>query len=644
MFKSGYIKQWLWPLVVNFLLLLGLYFICRIAFLLENWKRFSDLDMGTLWAAFRGGLRFDFSAICYVNSLFVLLFIGQLLFYRRWYQQLQKWLFIVTNAICIGANLTDAVYFEFIKRRATMSVFREFANDDLTNVITIEMAHHWYLVLLFVLMAGVLFMCYRPSTLPTANTWWLRGFRTVLSLTVAVAVVVCGIRGGYDPELRPLNNKDAKEYVANPMQSALVLNTPFSILRTIGKHAFPNPTYYVPQELDSIYSPVHQSCAGVNKKNPNIVIIILESFSSEYSALLNSEARNNGHMPFLDSLMLRSRYYEYSFANGKSSIDGQASVLASIPMMVESFFTSHAALNDITGIGTELKKRGYRTAFFHGADNGSLSIDGFTHSVGFDQYHGRTEYNNDADWDHHWGIWDEPFLQYFGREIGKMPQPFCVGVFTLTSHHPYQIPAKYKEVFKEGELPVYKSVEYADMALRKFFDYAKRQSWYGNTLFVLTGDHINQTKYPYYNTSIGTYQVPIVFYHPTDTLFQGGMHQGIAQHIDIMPTILSYVGCRDPYIAFGKDLLTISETDTWAIQYNNDIYQFVQGDYFVQFDGENVVGLYCYKTDRMLAENLVSDTKFQSVRDSLARKLKAIVQAYMYRMNNNLLTVSCLQK
>lgn len=637
--KRSICKEWGTSVFCNLMLLLAGYTVCRIAFLLENFSRFSSMSAQDYWMAFWGGMRFDVSAICYTNSLFLVLCIFSPFINSKVYHAVLKGLFVIINAICFGANLTDAVYFEYIKRRSTTSVFREFANDDLSGIIGIEAMRHWYLLLLFILMAWFLWKYYHGiQPLQSKKGSWKNVTQALLLFVLSAAGVVCGIRGGYDPELRPLNNKDAKEYIANPMQSALVLNTPFSILRTIGKQTFPNPAYYTPQELDSIYSPVHQACS-LNEDRPNVLIIILESFASEYSARLNPYLEGEGYMPFLDSLMQHSRYYEYSFANGNSSIDGQASVLASIPMMVESFFTSHAALNNVNGIASELKRCGYSTAFFHGADNGSLSIDGFTHSVGFDNYYGRTEYNNDADWDHHWGIWDEPFLQYFGRKLSELPLPFCAGLFTLTSHHPFQIPQQYSNVYKEGTLEIHKTIRYSDMALRKFFDYAKTQPWYANTLFVLTGDHTNMTEYPYYRTNLGTYQVPIVFYHPTDTLFQGGKHTGIAQHIDIMPTVLHYTGCRRPYIAFGIDLLQTSAENTYAVEYINGIYQIIKQDYLLQFDGVEVVGLYQYTTDYLLEHNLVSQPTVVKMQEELSTQLKAFIQNYMQRMNENRLTV-----
>ncbi|MBQ7156414.1 MAG: sulfatase-like hydrolase/transferase [Bacteroidaceae bacterium] len=638
--KSTFVKEWLLPLLCNLALVIACFTICRLAFMLENWGRFHELTASEMLNIYRGGLRFDWATICYVNALYILLITLLLpLFGKQWYRQTTKITFVTLNALCWVINLMDSVYFQFIGRRCTASVFVEFRNDNVTDILGIEFLSHWYFVLLFILMVLATWRLYRHPlphihgsiTLPHIG-------KAVGALLFSTVFIIGGIRGGFDPEQRPLNNKEAKEYTSRPVFSALVLNTPYSIIRTIGKRAFPHYTYFTDDELAKHYSPLH-AAAPVNPAHPNVVIIILESFGSEYSAFLNGKPANEGYMPFLDSLMQQGMTFDDTFSNGHCSIDGQASVHLSIPLMVESFFTSHAALNDVCGAATELKDLGYHTAYFHGADNGSLSLDGFSRSVGYDSYFGRTEFADDTEWDHHWGIWDEPFMQFYAHKMSEMKEPFITTIFTVTSHHPFQIPEKYKRVYTEGKMPIYKTIRYTDMALRKFFEYAKTQTWYSNTLFVLTGDHTNQSAVAEYQTDLGTYRVPIVFYHPSDSTFQSVHRGGIAQHIDIMPTVLGYTGCKHPYVAFGNDLLHTAADSTYHIGFGNDTYQITGNGMLLQFDGEKTTALYDISKDVMLQHNLLNDAKYAARRQPLETKLKAVVQSYMERMNNNQLVV-----
>ena len=311
-------------------------------------------------------------------------------------------------------------------------------------------------------------------------------------------------------------------------------------------------------------------------------------------------------------------------------------------MFVEPFFLTPAAMNDVSSIAGELKDKGYYSAFFHGAENGSMGFQAYARTCGFDDYFGRTEYNadkrfgGDNDYDGMWAIWDEPFLQFFATKMSEFKQPFVSAVFTASSHHPYKVPEKYKDVYPEEGIVIHKCIRYTDNAIRQFFEKARREPWYENTLFVITSDHTNLSDHAYYQTDLGGFCSPIIFFDPSGTL-KPGMRNAIAQHIDIMPTVLSYLGYDKPYVAFGCDLLTTADDDTWAVNYQGGIYQYVKGDYLLQFDGERSKALYRFRTDLLLKQNLVA--KEPKVANAMELQLKAIIQSYMTRMNENKLTI-----
>ena len=611
--------------------------VVRLAFYVENSSSFGQLAWADVAGIVSGGLRFDFAAIAYLNALWVLLlFLPVPQKEGRVWQGMLHALFVVTNAVGLASNLADAVYYPFIKRRTMASVFREFRGDDLTGIVGVELVNHWYLTLLFLVLTVLLWRAYitpRVRQQPRRSYYVTMCF----GLLASALAVVAGMRGGLDPEQRPLHNGMARQYVSVPAAAVLVQNTPFSILRTLSKHSYPHYDFFASDtELDDVFSPRRSIVADSLRpaRHDNVVIIMLESFASEYSARLNKSCSGTGCMPFLDSLMSEALTFEVMEANGISSIDAQASVLASMPMMVESIMSGQAAMNAFDGIGTYLKSLGYETAYFHGADNGSLSIDGFVRACGFDAYYGRREYANDADWDHHWGIWDEPFMQYFARTMTTMREPFCATLFTLTSHHPFQIPPAYRDTFPEGSLPIYKSIRYTDHALRRFFATARQHSWFDHTLFVITGDHTNLQECEAYRNDFGRMCVPVVFYHPTDTRYRG-CRKGVAQQTDILPTLLHHVGYSGDIMAFGNDLLSTPPDSTEAVNYINGIYQLTRGGHLLQFDGERTIGFYDIMSDPQLKANLVGDADRAGLCHSLERRLKAIVQQYTSRMSAN---------
>ena len=498
----------------------------------------------------------------------------------RGWQMTAKWIFIIVNGVCIAANLADCVYFKYTMRRTTNTVFSEFSNEgNIGSIIGVEFLRHWYLVLLFVVMILAMWKCYfgggskntlRRTSMPQGKGLLRYYVIQTLCFAIFIPLSICGMRGGATTAVRPITISNANQYVAHPQEAGIVLNTPFSLIRTIGKKVFEIPEYMSEQEMNALYSPViipNSSSLIPNSSNKNVVILIVESFGREYIGEYNKwldSGKYKGYTPFVDSLMQHSQTFLYSYCNGRKSIDGMPSILSGIPMFIEPFFLTPASMNDVSGIAGELKNKGYYSAFFHGADNGSMGFEAFARKTGFTDYFGRTEYNadkrfnGDKDFDGMWAIWDEPFLQFFATKMSEFKQPFVSAVFTASSHHPYKVPEEYKDIYKEEGIVIHKCIRYTDNAIRRFFDKAKTQPWYKNTLFVITSDHTNLSDHAYYQTDLGGFCSPIIFFDPSGDM-KPGMRDAIAQQIDIMPTVLSYLGYDRPYVAFGCDLLTRSE-------------------------------------------------------------------------------------
>ena len=634
----------------NLLLLYVVYFLARVIYLLVNYSYFAQgLTASHLMEMLQGGLVFDTSAILVTNIPYIVLMLFPLhLKERPFYHRLCRGVFLTINGLALAINLCDAVYFRYTMRRTTTTVFSEFSNEgNLGGIFLTETLRHFWLVIIFVLMVWGLYRLYRTPRLDSHRlSWWRYDLATLLSLAAVAPFVVAGIRGGFATAVRPITISNANQYVDRPVEAALVLNTPFSLYRTIGKAVFVVPDYYADrQEMERIYSPVHHPADSVPMTKKNVVVLIVESFGREYIGALNSTLENGryrGYTPFVDGLITRSTTFTRSFCNGRKSIDGMPSILSGIPMFVEPFFLTPASMNHVSGIASLLAGEGYKTAFFHGAQRGSMGFQAFARSTGFQQYYGREDYDADTrfggddDFDGMWAIWDEPFLQYYATKMSEMKEPFMTAVFTASSHHPYVIPDKYKTVYPEEELIMHKCIRYTDMALDKFFQTASQQPWYQNTIFVLTSDHTNMSDHDYYQTDLGGFCSPIIIFEPGR---DAEVQDKIAQQIDILPTVMGMLHYPKPYFSFGIDVLNTPADDTWAVNYMNGIYQYVKHGHVLQFDGERTKAVYAL-TDSLMQHNLIGDGRWkkeegQKLLPEMERELKAIIQQYMERMTED---------
>ena len=631
-------------LLYRLFVVLILFFLCRILFFLLNPALFPGISFSGWMRIFKGGFVFDIAALFYFNALFIVLMLFPFparTAYR--YQRVIKYVFFFTNGLAILLNCIDFIYYRFTLRRTTRSVFGEFAHETNKGKLAGRfLLDYWHVALIFIALVILMIWLYNLVRIRKADPPEKKLFffiKAAIALPLAVTLAIGGIRGDFKYSTRPITISNAGEYVKSPNEMYLVLNTPFCMVRTWNVKRLTELHYYSDKDVEKIFSPVHYPKADSVKsfQKKNIVIFILESFGKEAVGGYNRDLDNGtytGFTPFLDSLMGVSKIYWNSFCTGRKSIDAIPSVLASIPNGQDPFVLTPYASDSIHSLPKILREEGYTTSFFHGAPNGSMGFKALVNLLGVEHYYGKDEYNNDADFDGIWGIWDEPFFQYFSKTLDTFKQPFLSTIFSVSSHHPFKVPEQYKGKFKKGPLPVLECISYTDMALREFFARASKSDWFKNTVFVITADHATISYHKEYQNAWGDVSIPILLYSPGDSAFHG-IDQGIIQQTDIMPSVLSYLNYDKPYVAFGNNVFDTTRLN-FSVSYGGG-YRWIEGDYLLFFDGEKAKSLYNYKTDRLFKENLID--KNPEIVSVMERTLKAFIQQYNNRLIRNQLTV-----
>ena len=636
---------WKHPWIVaacNLLLVMVIYTISRLFFYWVNMDMYPHVSANHLLEMLIGGSRFDLTALLYLNSLYLLLVLlplpAQIRNHKK-YLCAAKWAFWLPNILGFIVNCMDIVYVRFTDRRTTCTIFTEFQNDgNLASIIGQSILQYWYVTLFGITIITLFLICTRKQwqVTPPRKAWMYYVVESTLML-VSIYFVVIGIRGGFGKYTRPITISNAMQYTNTPQETAILLNTPFSLMKSLENTTYVHPHYFSNEEAEKLFSPIHTDEIVENGRlgHTNVVVVILESFSKEYIGFYNQDIDEyEGYTPFLDSLLTHCVTYAHSFASGRKSIDAMPSVLSSIPMLIEPYIVTPYSTNAVSSIADCLGKEGYTTAFFHGAPNGSMGFQAYARSAGFEAYYGMEEYDGIEAFDGTWAIWDEEFLQYYARTMNTLEEPFMTAVFTASSHHPFRVPKRYEGVFPMGNMPIHQCVGYTDHALREFFKYAQQQEWYDNTLFVLTADHTNQVCLPEYATAKGLYEVPIAFYSSRWNRGELRDKEAVSQ-TDIMPSVLAYLGYNKPYFAFGEDALTKAKKHPYAICYNHPVYQLLTDSLLVQFDGKEVRAVYNYCDDPQLQHNIATHTDTHEIETYL----RAYIQQYIYRLTTNQLTV-----
>ena len=628
-------------LAYRILLIMLLFSLCRIGFFFFNYKMFPGVSLNQFFTILRGGLAFDISAVVYINILFIFFHIIPLDFrYTDVFQRVMKYLYFITNGIAIAMNGMDFVYYRFVDKRATADVFKTFEHEtNLGKLFFRFLIDYWPATLFTLLLWFLMVYLYNKvkAVRPAPGNKIIYYSVNLVMIPLVIALVIGAARGGYKHSTRPITISNAAKYVESPRDVAIVLNTPFSFFRTFDKKVLVKYEFYDDEELNRLYDPHYIPTRSKPFSYENVVIIILESFAREYIGALNHNLEGGtyeGYTPFIDSLISVSLTFDVSIANGKKSIDAMPSILSSVPSLETPYTISHYANNQINGLPELLKRKGYYTAFFHGAPNGSMGFDSFAKVAGFDDYIGLDQYPEKANFDGIWGVWDEPFFKYFAGKLDSYKQPFLASIFSVSSHHPFKVPEKYTNKFKKGPAPIVEVVGYTDYALRELFDQISSSSWFENTLFVITADHTNESIHKEFQNNFGSYSIPVIFYKPGSDM--RGIKKRIAQQIDIMPTILSYLNYDEEYIAFGNNLLDDSY-ESFAFNTSGSTYHLYMKDLILEMIDNRAVGLFNYKNDIYLEKNILG--KEPELQMQMENKLKAIIQTYNSRLIDNNMVV-----
>lgn len=557
-------------------------------YLFWNWNFFQHQPTSDLLLALIHGLRFDLSAIAILSAIPFLLSAVISLWKPSWENSRQvsyflAALFLVFQGPTMLLNLGDTEFVSFLGRRYTYDAL--FFMREIPGKFTSLVAFYWFLATLifglFFLYAFSLFFAARNwKAQPEVKARWARG----VNIFVALALLIIASRGGL--QNKPINFAHAQVFL-NPAMNNLVLNSSFTFIQTIRRESLPREKYFDNTEemLTALKKGISEdsllNSSGFQRpsQKPNIVLIIMESFALEY---MGKPHGDQGYTPFLDELAGKSLFFTNTFANARRSIEGIGAIMGGVPaLMNEPFISSQYLTNYYLGLGSLLQEQGYQTAFFHGAENGSMYFDQFMKAAGVQNYYGKSQYPRPEENDGTWGIWDEPFFQWTSSQLSGFQEPFFASIFSLTSHNPFPIPPQYAGKFPKGNLDIHEVIGYSDFALRKFFETASKEKWFQNTVFIITADHTYKSSRREYDNELGRYRVPLLIYSPTIQWPKIDTTE-VVQHVDLMPTILDIAGSEEKERNYlGNSVF--QPGDRFAVNYSDGTYLLIAKDYYLRF-------------------------------------------------------------
>lgn len=536
-----------------------LLFSLRVLFYLLNPGYFQEVyPLEALWPLLYG-LRFDLATACIFNS--VLILFSFVTIQNKLYSKFLLLLYLLGSSLACLLNIVDIEYFKFNGKRLSKDLFD--ISSDIADQALQLILYYWYVPLLFVLCLGLLLWCFNVTEKKAAFVRSNRYFPLHTCLYLCFAFIA--VRGGL--QMRSISVKSAFIFSKHEM-GHLSLNSAYTLVRSLEQKEVARVNLFLTDSEAESYllEKRHFRQTNLQYSNHNIIILVIESLSQEYM--------DEGFTPFLNKLAKQGLYFDRNYANGRRSIEALPSILTGIPSLLDRPISqSSFQSNNFLSLPRELKKKGYQTSFFHGGKTGTMDFDAYTQSIGIDNYYGKEDYPNPKHYDGYWGIFDHYFYEFFLEKLSQTKSPFFSTFFSLSSHQPYTIPKDFKGKFSKGTLEIHESIQYADEALRLFFEKAQKKDWYKKTLFIITADHTQKLQSQKYLNRGGRYRVPLIFFYPKSKLTSV---KKVTQHADIMPSIFDFLDLKTQKQTFiGSSVF--NDDSGVAITGNGTSFLFVSG-------------------------------------------------------------------
>lgn len=552
-------KRILLALLRQYLFWILFFNLTRLVFLVYylGILRAEDISFIEVLAVFPHALKLDTATACYllVLPLFILVI-----------QSVKPWPFLnVVNKIYTGLmvafySLTAVgemgIYAEW-KTKLTYKVVKYLSRpDEIYNS-----SETWIFFLLLFLWIGFILAghfgykrwFFMRITESAKNLYFTLAF-----FTVASGLLFIGLRGGV--QQIPINQSESYFSEHNILNLAAVnngFNLYLSIFENLGNFKA-NPYRFMPSErarqiVDGIYKTNSDTTVHIlNCKRPNIVMIILESWSAD---LIESLGGEPGITPEFRKFEKDGLLFEEIYSSGSRSEQGMASIFSGFPSHpISSVTVQPDKIGKLPSLPKQFEDAGYSTAFYFGGQLIYGNIKSYMMYLGFDEIVEGKDFPASIPRGK-LGIHDEFTLDYMLTRMKSMRSPFFATLFTVSTHSPWDQPYPKPLKWGDNEREYINAALYTDHCLGEFLTKARREVWYDSTLFVFVADHSHNSYRNWHPQSKEYHRIPMLFYGEVlRPEFRGARWPALGNQHDIASTLLAQLDLPASGFRYSKNL------------------------------------------------------------------------------------------
>ena len=581
-----------------FLISLFSLFLVRLYFYYRYPESFSDLEPLELLNAFLIGIKVDIITIStFIGFLVLLMILPQKQLQNKTLQKLLSYIWLIFLILILFVCIADILYFEYVGRHVSTEFLLTLESDF---VPIIKLVYQSYLIetIFFLLFIVILFIIWKKIF--EINTYsYNYSHSKVFFFLIILLLIFFGARGKFID--KPFGIADA--FTTSKLSSGnLSINGFFSFYRSIGakkiNHNFMKrekainivhkalkneKTIYV----DPKYPILRKYPDNHTKHNYNVVIILLESWSSRYIDSFNGNI-GVGATPNFDNIANKGLKFTNCYANGQRSIDGITSIMTGLTVPIGlNYLGSGLELSNLTYLGKLATANGYETIASQSSNRSSFRVDAITRLAGFKKYFGAEDFPANGQEQKHtppsFGTWDGNMYKFLANQLNDTKQPFISFSFTSSTHTAFVSPGKKWEKFTPHNngnfIGFLNTLYYADDQLGYFFNDIKNQPWFDNTIFILTADHTNlfkqseeklissNTRFPAI-AELDRQKIPLVVYAPK--IFKPRTIDDIVSHNDIFPSLIDMLNWHGNFSTISNSFFDTNVKNRFAFIKNSE--------------------------------------------------------------------------
>ena len=554
-------KQRLQYLLNFYLLTVLIFVVAKVGFMLFNHEG-HEFTVGDMWQVVWHGLSLDLSTALYFVSLpFLLTVINVWVKVPQWIFKAYYVLIALVFALAFVADTSLYPFWGF-KLDASCLQYMETPAEAMASV---SVGYLLLRLLVIVAVATIIFFIYK--TYETNHSHSSHKIPETLLYLLFVPLIVIGIRGGLDEST---TNIGQVYYSQNQFLNHSAVNPVFSFLSSMEKTASYVPDYHFMDdaECDRIISELYPTNSInadtlLNTTHPNVVVILLESCGAIFTAL-------EGHtdvMPHLNQLMQESVCFDSCYANSWRTDRGTVCTYSGYPSFpVSSVMKMPSKTRLLPGLARTLAGEGYQTSYIYGGDINFTNMRSYLIGTGFEQLTWKKDFSSDEQKTAEWGVRDDIMFDELARQIADhdaKAQRFFIGFSTLSSHEPWDVPAK------KMDDEILNAFSYLDDCIGTFINALRQTSAWRDLLVVLLPDHgINYKDIG--NEDVRRNHIPMVW---TGGAIKSPRHiRRVCNQTDLPATLLGQLGIPHADFRYSRDVMSDNYTHPVAIHtYNNGI-------------------------------------------------------------------------